>query len=36
MKESSKAKGTWYCLAKLADGSYYKERWPTKTADMGR
>src|SRR5262245_10154435 len=30
MRESSKAKGTWYCPAKMADGSYCKERWPAK------
>jgi hypothetical protein len=26
MKESTKAKGTWYCPAKMGDGSYCKER----------
>jgi hypothetical protein len=31
MKESTKAKGTWFCPAKMADGSYCKERWPSKT-----
>ena len=30
MKESTKAKGTWYCPAKMADGSYCTERWPAK------
>jgi hypothetical protein len=28
MKESTKAKGTWYCPAKMADGSYCTERSP--------
>ena len=28
MKESTKAKGTWYCPAKMADGSYCKSRHP--------
>ena len=32
MKESTKAKGTWYCPAKMADGSYCKERYPKKSA----
>jgi hypothetical protein len=26
MKESTKAKGTWYCPARMGDGSYCKER----------
>ena len=26
MKESTKAPGTWYCPAKMADGSYCKEK----------
>jgi hypothetical protein len=30
MKESTKAKGTWYCPAKMADGSYCKSRHPEK------
>ena len=30
MKESTKAKGTWYCPAKMADGSYCKARYPEK------
>jgi hypothetical protein len=30
MKESTKAKGTWYCPAKMADGSYCKARHPEK------
>jgi hypothetical protein len=30
MKASSKAKGTWYCPAKMADGSYCKSRHPEK------
>jgi hypothetical protein len=30
MKESTKAKGTWYCPAKMADGSYCKARHPQK------
>jgi hypothetical protein len=30
MKESTKAKGTWYCPAKMADGSYCKKRHPEK------
>ena len=30
MQESTKAKGTWYCLAKMADGSYCKSRHPEK------
>jgi hypothetical protein len=30
MKESTKAKGTWYCPAKMGDGSFCKERWPAK------
>jgi hypothetical protein len=31
MKESTKAKGTWYCPAKRGDGSYCQERWPAKS-----
>ena len=30
MKESTKAQGTWYCSAKMADGSYCKARHPEK------
>jgi hypothetical protein len=30
MKASTKAKGTWYCPAKMADGSYCKARHPEK------
>jgi hypothetical protein len=30
MKDSTKAKGTWYCPAKMADGSYCKSRHPEK------
>ena len=30
MKASTKAKGTWYCPAKMADGSYCKSRHPEK------
>jgi hypothetical protein len=30
MKESSKAKGTWYCPSKMADGTYCAERWPVQ------
>ena len=30
MKESTKAKGMWYCPAKMADGSYCKSRHPEK------
>jgi hypothetical protein len=30
MKESTKAKGTWYCPAKMADGSYCTSRYPEK------
>jgi hypothetical protein len=30
MKESTKTKGTWYCPAKMADGSYCKSRHPQK------
>jgi hypothetical protein len=30
MKESTRAKGTWYCPAKMADGSYCKSRHPEK------
>jgi len=30
MQESTKAKGTWYCPAKMADGSYCKSRHPEK------
>jgi hypothetical protein len=30
MKESVKAKGTWYCPTKMADGSYCKARHPEK------
>jgi hypothetical protein len=30
MKESTKAKGTWYCPAKMADGSYCQSRHPEK------
>jgi hypothetical protein len=30
MKESTKATGTWYCPAKMADGSYCKPRHPEK------
>ena len=30
MKESTRAKGTWYCPAKMADGSYCKARHPEK------
>ena len=30
MKESTKAKGTRYCPAKMADGSYCKSRHPEK------
>jgi len=30
MKESTKAKGTWYCPARMADGSYCKSRHPEK------
>jgi hypothetical protein len=30
MKESTKAKGTWYCPAKMADGSYCTSRHPEK------
>jgi len=30
MKESTKAKGTWYCPAKMADGSYCKSHYPEK------
>jgi hypothetical protein len=30
MKESTKAKGTWYCPAKMADGSYCQSRYPEK------
>jgi hypothetical protein len=32
MNESAKAKGTWYCPAKMADGSYCKARYPKKSA----
>lgn len=32
MKESTKAPGTYYCPAKMADGTYCKERWPQKGA----
>jgi len=31
MKESTKAKGTWYCPAKMGDGSYCKSRHPEKS-----
>jgi hypothetical protein len=31
MKESTKAKGTWYCSAKMADGSYCQSRHPDKS-----
>ena len=30
MKESTRAKGTWYCPAKVADGSYCKSHHPEK------
>jgi len=30
MKESTRAKGTWYYPAKMADGSYCKSRYPEK------
>jgi hypothetical protein len=30
MKESTKVKGTWYCPAKMADGSYCQSRHPEK------
>jgi len=30
MKESTKATGTWYCPAKMADGSYCKSHYPEK------
>jgi hypothetical protein len=30
MKESTKAQGTWYCPAKMADGSYCKSPHPDK------
>jgi hypothetical protein len=30
MKESAKAKDTWFCPAKMADGTYCTERWPAK------
>ena len=30
MKESTKAKGTWYSPAKMTDGSYCKSRHPEK------
>jgi hypothetical protein len=30
MKESVKAKDTWFCPAKMADGTFCKERWPVK------
>jgi hypothetical protein len=32
MKPSEKAKGMWYCPAKMADGSYCKTRHPEKAA----
>jgi len=28
MKESTKVKGTWFCPAKMGDGSYCKEKHP--------
>jgi len=34
MRESTKVKGTWFCPARMADGSYCTERWPAK--DGGR
>jgi hypothetical protein len=30
LKASTKAPGTWYCPAKMADGSYCPSRYPTK------
>jgi hypothetical protein len=30
MKPSTKAKGAWYCPAKMADGSYCQSRYPEK------
>ena len=30
MKQSTKAPGTWYCPAKMGDGSFCKERSPAK------
>jgi hypothetical protein len=30
MKESTRVKGTWYCPAKMVDGSYCKSRHPEK------
>jgi hypothetical protein len=30
LKESTKAPGTWFCPAKMANGTYCHERWPAK------
>lgn len=35
MKRSTKVPGTQFCSHRMADGSYCKEKWPTRAVEKG-